>query len=158
MFPYSIELAGDGLGNFWILDIDSHGNWNSIYYVCHDPAVIVKSSENLGEFIMQIDEFGTQGHESTLTIIQEATVTEIWKRGAEGMTNNGRDYDLGNWQIEFPEVFLIADLTGESIKTGFPWSISGPRTKIIRPTDKPLWIVEKRKKRNFLLKLFGKEK
>jgi hypothetical protein len=26
IFPYSIELAGDGFGNFWILDIDSIGN------------------------------------------------------------------------------------------------------------------------------------
>ena len=41
MFPYTIQLAGDGFGNFWILDIDSKGNWNSVYYVCHDPAVIV---------------------------------------------------------------------------------------------------------------------
>jgi len=57
LFPYSIQLAGDGFGNFWVLDIDSGGQWNSVYYVCHDPAVVVKHSENLTDFIGHVDEF-----------------------------------------------------------------------------------------------------
>lgn len=27
VFPHSVQLAGDGFGNFWILDVDSKGNW-----------------------------------------------------------------------------------------------------------------------------------
>ena len=71
MFPYSVPLAGDGFGNFWIMDIDSKGNWNSVYYVCHDPAVVVKHSENLAEFIKHVDEFGLKGNQSNLDIIHE---------------------------------------------------------------------------------------
>jgi hypothetical protein len=158
VFPYSIQLAEDGFGNFWILDIDSKGNWNSVYYVCHDPAVVVKNSENLTEFIIQIDEFGSQGNKSTLSIIPEEIVGEIWNSKTGIRTGDGKDYDFENWQIEFPEVFLIADLTDKPIKTGFPWGISGPHTKIIRPTDKPLWVVENQVKQNFLSRLFGKKK
>ena len=158
MFPNSIQLAGDGFGNFWILDIDTNGNWNSVYYVCHDPAVIVKHSEDLTQFIEQIDEYGKKGNESTLDIIHEQTVMEIWTEKVGIMEKNEKDYDFQNKKIEFPEMFLIADLINEPIKTGFPWGKSGANTKIIRPTDKPIWIVEKKVKQGFLSRLFGGKK
>lgn len=157
MFPNSIPLAGDGFGNFWILDIDTHGNWNSIYYVCHDPPVIVKHSENLSQFIEQVDESGKKGRESTLDIIHEQTVMDIWIEKVGIMENNKKDYDFKNEKNEFPETYLIADLTNASIKTGFPWGKYGVNPKIIRPTDKPIWIVEKKVKQGFLSRLFGKK-
>lgn len=155
MFPNSIQLTGDGFGNFWILDIDTSGNWNSVYYVCHDPAVIVKHSENLSQFIEQIDEYGKKGNESTLDIIHEQTVMKIWTEKVGIMENNEKDYHFENNKIEFPEMYLIADLTDKPIKTGFAWGRSGPNTKIIKPTDKPIWIVEKKVKQGFLSRLFG---
>jgi len=158
MFPNSVPLTADGDGNFWILDIDNKGNWNSVYYVCHDPAVIVKHSENLREFIEQIEEFVIKGSESTLETIREQTSTEIWREKVGIMEKNEKEYDFENEEIEFPETFLIADLTDEPIKTGFAWGKSGPNTKIIRPTDEPVWIVEKRVKQGFLSRLFGGKK
>lgn len=158
MFPNSIQLAGDGFGNFWILDIDSKGNWNSVYYVCHDPAVIVKHSVNLAEFIKHIDEFGQKGSQSNLDIIHEKTVMEIWSEKVGIMEKNEKDYDFENRQVVLPEMFLVADLTNEPIKTGFSWGKSGPNTKILRPTDDPIWIVEKRVKQGFLSRLFGGKK
>ncbi len=158
MFPNSIQLAGDGFGNFWILDIDSKGNWNSVYYVCHDPAVIVKHSENLAEFIQHVDEFGQKGNQSNMDIIHEETVMEIWNEKVGIMGRNERDYDFKNVQGIMPEFFLVADLTNEPIKTGFPWGKSGPNTKIIRPTDDPIWIIEQHRKQGFLSKLFGGKK
>lgn len=158
MFPNSIQLAGDGFGNFWILDIDSMGNWNSVYYVCHDPAVIVKHSENLAEFIKHVDEFGQKGNQSNMDIIHEETVMEIWSEKVGIMGRNERDYDFKNVQGIMPEFFLVADLTNKPIKTGFPWGKSGPNTKIIRPTDDPIWIIEQRRNQGFLSKLFGGKK
>lgn len=158
MFPNSIQLAGDGFGNFWILDIDSKGNWNSVYYVCHDPAVIVKHSENLADFIKDVDELGLKGNQSNLDIIHEKTVFEIWNEKLGIMEKNQKDYDFENGQFELPEMFLVADLTDKPIKTGFPWGKSGSNTKIIRPNDKPIWIIEKRLKQGFLSRLFGRKK
>jgi hypothetical protein len=158
MFPYSIQLAGDCFGNFWILDIDSKGNWNAVYYVCHDPAVIVKHSENLAEFIKHIDEFGQKGNQSNLDIIHEKTVMHIWSEKVGIMEKNKKDYDFENGLVELPERFLVADLTDEPIKTGFPWGKWGSNTKIIRPNDEPIWIVEKRVKQGFLSRVFGRKK
>ena len=158
IFPKSIQLTGDGFGNFWILDIDSKGNWNSVYYVCHDPAVIVKHSENLTEFIRHVDEFGQKGNQSNMDIIHEKTVMDIWNEKVGIMEKNEKDYDFEKGQVELPEMFLVADLTDKPIKTGFPWGKSGPNTKIIRPNDEAIWIVEKRVKQSFLSKLFGGKK
>lgn len=158
VFPNSIQLAGDGFGNFWILDIDSKGNWNSVYYVCHDPAVIVKHSENLSEFILHVDEFGQKGNQSNLDIIHEKTVMDIWNEKVGIMEKNEKEYDFEKDQVELPELFLVADLTNKPIKTGYPWGKSGPNPKIIRPTDEPIWIIEKRVKQGFLSRLFGGKK
>ena len=158
IFPNSVQLAGDGFGNFWILDVDLKGNWNSVYYVCHDPAVVVKHSDNLTQFIEHVDEFGKKGSNSNLDIIHEKTVIDIWSEKVGIMENNEKDYDFENGQIELPEIFLIADLSGKPIKTGFSWGKSGPKTKIIRPTDKPIWIVEKKVKQGLLSKLFSGKK
>ena len=83
---------------------------------------------------------------------------EIWDEKIGIMEKNEKDYDFEKGKIEFPEMFLVADLTDKPIKTGFPWGKSGPNTKIIRPTDDPIWIVEKRVKQGFLSRLFGGKK
>jgi hypothetical protein len=158
MFPNSIQLAGDGFGNFWILDIDSKGSWKSVYYVCHDPAVVVKHSENLKQFIVHVDEFGKKGRESNLDLIHEKVVMDIWSEKIGIMEKNEKDYDFENGAVELPETFLVADLTDKPIKTGFPWGKAGAKTKIIRPTDEPIWIVEKKVKQGLLSRLFGGKK
>lgn len=155
LFPHSIQLAGDGFGNFWILDIDSSGNWNSVYYVCHDPAVVVKHSENLSEFIAHIDEFGRKGRASNLDQIHEKTVLEIWKEKEGIMEKNQKSYNFSDLKIDLPENYLVADLTNAPIKTGFSWGKFGANTKIIRPTDAAIWLLEKKVKQGFFAKLFG---
>ena len=158
LFPHSIQLAGDGFGNFWVLDIDSKGHWNAIYYICHDPAVVVKHSENLTDFIGHVDEFGKTGPASNLDIIHEKVVMDIWQEKFGIMEQNQKDYDFGSSQIVFPDMFLIADLSDAPVRTGFPWGKAGPNTKIIRPGDEPIWIVEKKVKQGFLSRLFGGNK
>ncbi|WNJ17120.1 SMI1/KNR4 family protein [Pontibacter sp. G13] len=155
VFPNSIQLAGDGFGNYWILDIDSKGNWNEVFYVCHDPAVIVKHSNDLTQFIEHVDEFGRMGGASNLDTIHEKIVFDIWNEKVGIMERNERDYDFES-TIELPESFLIADLTSEPIKKGFAWGKFGTNSKIIRPTDQPIWVVEKKIKQGFLARLFNR--
>lgn len=156
MFPYSIQLAGDGFGNFWVLDIDSKGNWGEVYYVCHDPAVVVKHSKSLTEFIGHVDEFGKKGKDSHLDTIHEITVMDIWSSKVGVMEKNERDYEFPeSIKKQLPDMFLVADLTKEPTKTGFAWGKYGANSKIIRVGDKPIWIVEKKVKQGFLARLFG---
>lgn len=157
LFPYSIQLAGDGFGNFWVLDIDSAGRWNSVYYVCHDPAVVIKHSKNLSEFIAHVDEFGEKGEASNLDQIHEEVVMKIWQDKNEKTQEDDKDYDLSAIQNELPETFFIADLRDKPIQNGFAWGRSGPKTKIVRLKDNPVWVVEKKEKQGFLSNLLGKK-
>ncbi|MHC8948018.1 SMI1/KNR4 family protein [Sphingobacterium hungaricum] len=154
LFPNSIQLAGDGFGNFWILDIDSKGNWNSVYYVCHDPAVVVKQAENLSEFLDQINDLGNNFENALINVIHEEKAFEIWKKKSEILKNNRSNYS-SPLNTETPDSYIIADLKNQPNGSGFIWGLSGANTKIIRPTDEPIWIVENKEKRGFFSKLFS---
>lgn len=156
VFPNSVQLAGDGFGNFWVLDIDNSGKWGSVYYVCHDPAVLVKHSDDLSEFIKHVDEFGMKGRDSNLDIIHEKIVFDIWqtKNGIMEQYNKTPDFPP-EFMRQLPEVVMIADLTNARNRTGFAWGKYGAKNKILRFKDKPIWVLEKKVKRGFLYRLFG---
>jgi len=160
-FPTSVQLAGDGFGNFWILDVNKNGQWGSIFYVCHDPAVIVKHSENLTEFIKHVDEFGKKGKQSNLDIIHEVTVMDIWSK------NNGfvdkstamasSDEKLKSFATSLPDNFVVVDLRDKPLKSGFAWGKFGSKTeKVKRLESELIWGIEKVEKKGILSRLFGK--
>lgn len=160
-FPYSVQLAGDGFGNFWILDIDEKGDWGNVFYVCHDPAVVVKHSNNLSEFIEHVHEFGKKGSDSNLDIIHEKTIMDIWdddKGFIESSdTSNSTDPILKNFISQLPDNFVVADLRDKPIKSGFAWGKFGPNVeKAIRHKTELMWGLEKPAEKSILSKLFGR--
>ena len=160
IFPYSVQLGHDGFGNFWILDVDSKGNWGNVFYVCHDPAVVVKHSDNLSQFIKHIDEYGKDIRNSNLNIIHEKTVFDIWKNNNGFMdlaeARNSNDNTLKSFANSLADNFVIADLRQKENKSGFAWGKFGPKIdKAIKCNDELIWGVEKPEKKGFFSKLFG---
>jgi hypothetical protein len=160
-FPNSVQLAGDGFGNFWILDVDRNGNWGNVFYVCHDPAVIVKHSDNLAQFIGHLNEFGKNGSKSNLDIIHEKVVMDIWSQDNEFIElENARqstDTTLKNFALSLPDNFVIADLRNKPIQSGFAWGKFGPNIdKTRRHETELIWGIEKPIKKGLLSKLFGR--
>ncbi len=160
IFPFSVQLGHDGFGNFWILDIDSKGNWGNVFYVCHDPSVVVKHSENLSEFIKHIDEYGKDTENSNLNIIHEKTVFDIWKNNNGFIeiveARNSNDILLKNFSLTLADNFLIADLRNKPNKYGFACGKFGSNIdSAIRCNDELLWGIEKPIKKGFFSKLFG---
>jgi SMI1 / KNR4 family (SUKH-1) len=160
IFPYSVQLAHDGFGNFWILDVDSIGNWGNVFYVCHDPAVVVKHSDNLSQFIDHIDEYGKDIENSNLNIIHEKIVFDIWKSN-NGFTEinearNSNDDTLKNFALTLADNFVVADLRDKPNKSGFAWGKFGPNlNKAIKCNDELIWGIERLEKKGFFSKLFG---
>jgi cell wall assembly regulator SMI1 len=161
IFPNSVQLAGDGFGNFWILDIDQKGNWGQVFYVCHDPAVVVKHSDNLSEFIQHVDDFGKNGNTSNLDIIHEKSVMEIWQDDNNFIeldnVRQSSDTTLKEFALSLADNFVIADLRNKPNKSGFAWGKFGPKIEnAVRHSSELLWAIEKPiKKGGFLSKLFG---
>ncbi len=160
-FPNSVQLAGDGFGNFWILDVDKKGNWGNVFYVCHDPAVIVKHSENLTQFIEHVSDFGKNGNKSNLDIIHEKVVMDIWSKdnGFIELENARQSNDtiLKNFAQTLPDSFVIADLRNKPIQSGFAWGKYGPNIdNAKRHENELIWGVEKQSKKGLFSKLFGR--
>lgn len=160
-FPNIVELAGDGLGNFWLLDIDYQGNWGPVYYTCHDPAVIMKQAENLTDFIQQIHGFLRSNEESVFAKLYEHKPYEIWKQPDGGFitvekAKTSEDKILKEFAGQLPPDFMIADLRKKPVGAGFAWGkYYSIMDKESRCKDLPLWGIQPKRK-GFWSRLFGK--
>ncbi len=162
LFPNSVQLTGDGFGNFWILDIDQNGYWGHVFYICHDPAVVVKHSDNLSEFIKHVDDFGKNGSTSHLDIVHEKSVMDIWQ-DKDGFieldkARQSNDAILKQFASAIAGNFVIADLRGKPNNYGFAWEKFGGRIENAeRHKSELLWAIEKpERKRGILSKIFGR--
>lgn len=160
-FPHSIQLAPDGFGNFWILDIDDNGNWGKVFFVCHDPAVIVLHSESLSQFIFHVDEFGRDAIHSNLNKIYEEVVHDIWTNKSGfielNVAKKSSDMILVDFANRLKDNFVIADLRAKPIQSGFAWGKFGHKIEnALRYKNELIWAVEKPIKKGFLSSLFGK--
>lgn len=160
-FPHSVQLAGDGFGNFWILDIDKKGIWGNVFYVCHAPAVVVKHSENLTEFIEHVHDFGKKRNKSNLDIIHEKVVMNIWSKDNGFIelekARQSNDETLKSFASSLQDNYVIADLRNKPNQSGFAWGKFGPNIdKAKRHETELIWGIEKPTKKSFFTKLFGK--
>lgn len=159
-FPNLVELAGDGLGNYWLLDIDYQGNWGPVYFVCHEPAVIVKQAEGLAEFIRQIHEDSKDHKHSLFSQFYKGTPDKIWKLKGGGFKTIDEarvsgDHILKGFASKLPSGYLIADLRNQPVGTGFAWGkYFSIMDKEVRCGDLPLWAIQP-KKRGFFARIFG---
>jgi hypothetical protein len=157
--PNSITLGHDGFGNFWILDILSDGSLGHVYYACHDPAVLVKYSDDLNGFLNSLTEFYESPSENYLNEIHDNVVFEIWKNG--GKLIDKTDFLMGNSEYsdflsEFNgEDWVIADLRNPKNADGFAWGKFGPNNLTKRHPKDLIWVIKKKKK-GFLERLVGK--
>lgn len=161
LFPWSIQLADDGFDNSWILDIDKQGNWGAVFYVCREPAVIVKHSANLTEFLQHIDEYGKKGPTSYLDITREETVMDIWKNNATyitpDMAKTSGDESLAAFGSQLPSNYVIIDLRKSPNGSGFAWGKYDPGiTNARRYKGELLWAIEKEPGRGIFGKLFSR--
>lgn len=57
-FCYANEILGNNVpicktieGNFWCVDVLSNGDWDAVWFVSHDPFVVLVQFEDISEFI-----------------------------------------------------------------------------------------------------------
>ena len=52
VFPCELTIMPDGCGNFWVIDLTKQSTvWGPIFFVCHDPPVVVYQAGDLREFV-----------------------------------------------------------------------------------------------------------
>ncbi|MGX5820238.1 SMI1/KNR4 family protein [Chitinophaga lutea] len=152
LIPKPIHIAGDGYGNSWVLDVAQDGTWGPVFYVSMDPAVLVKQAENLTEFLQQLHEFGKETRKSSIGMVQEIVVNDIWNR-EDGLVSRDEAIDNGDEAMaifvgQLPYNVYIGDLRNKPIGTGFAWGkFGGDPRSVIRNREGHIWAVEKRAQR-----------
>ena len=142
VFPFAIPLLADGLGNFWVVDINGNtGSWDAVFFASHDPAVIVVQASDLRAFIAQtLDHAGTSPR-NALDYVRNQALNRIW--GSDPwvvpvkQARALHDPVLSNFAKELPDNFRVADLRSKEIGSGFKWATAGPDT-VIRRKDQEL--------------------
>lgn len=163
IFPHSVELAGDGAGNFWIVDINSKGDWGGVYYIEHELPLIVKQAGSLQEMLEQLyNDCRNRNQESFYYVIDENIyrVNELPGRGLIDMEEARQSGDALLLAIseQYGDNFAIADLRSKPNGAGFNWGQYGKGDKnyeAIRYKEEPVWLFEKKKNKGFLSRLFG---
>lgn len=157
--PFSISLGTDGFGNYWVLDIKENGELGKVFFVCHDPAVLVINSQSLNEHLNHLLEYYENPTKSNLISMDTDLVFDIWKQ-EYNMKSKTEFKNLNPQYTEFVDKidgdeWTIADLRNGNNNDGFPWGKLGSNQYTTRHPTELIWIIKNRKK-GFLSKLFRK--
>lgn len=150
VFPCPIDLAHDGFGNYWIVDLTSASTeWGPIYFACHDPPVVAYQSPDLAHFLIEALKLGApDGPRSELDRVHEDAATRIWSVNP-GMQSLEECLESGDPLLEafarqLPEGFEVKDLRGAAVGDGFSWGRYGPRTENRRAGEAPVFAYQRR--------------
>lgn len=159
MFPYALPIAGDGFGNFWVIDVTSESkDWGPVFYACHDPAVIVYQADNLENFIKDFLRFANPPHQADLDKVHEEYSMTIWRHNPNVMDYQScmtsPDKSLQEFAALLDETFQFIDLRNAKLGDGFSWGRYGYPQIIKRFKEELIFAYQIRK--SFWQKLFKK--
>jgi hypothetical protein len=142
IFPHGLTIAGDGFGNFWVVDLSaSSADFGPIYYACHDPPVIVLQSHSLSGFLNDLIRVSPE--DSPIDFVHEEAAMSIWEDDPHAVTREeallSADSELREFASAAPAGCLIADLRRAEPGGGFCWGKFGPDTQILRHPDAPMF-------------------
>jgi cell wall assembly regulator SMI1 len=145
-FPCWIPVLEDGAGNSWNVDIDPKtGAWGRVYFVCHDPPVVVLQAASLAEFIIQFADDSCQPErEGSLYLVAERLVHKVWDTGgapAEATQLRVSSDDVLRRAGSSVEEGLVCDLRQARMGDGFSLVCFGARTVVTRPGPEPVWVL-----------------
>ncbi|RZL09725.1 MAG: SMI1/KNR4 family protein [Hymenobacter sp.] len=163
LFPACIELRSDGAGNFWLLDINKGGEWGAVFYVCHDPPVVVRQANNLWDFLRQLHEHAKREPDAWLDEVYDHLVFKIWEERkmhsglvAAAVAATSADAVLSQFAARQPPEFLLGDLRVGSITVGFAYEkfFRDRSQQVYKHETEPMWAFEP-PKYGWFSRLFG---
>jgi hypothetical protein len=160
VFPYGLPIAGDGYGNFWVIDLlpSSHA-WGPIYFACHDAPIVLYQSASLESFLTELFKASVPPHKSLIDDVHEDRLFKVWRTNPsvqsyeEAMQSS--DSSMRAFAATLDPTFEIVDLRNAAVGFGFSWGRYGPRTVIRRAGELPIFALQKRA--SFWNRLLGKK-
>jgi hypothetical protein len=145
LFPAGLPIAGDGAGNFWVLDVTpQERDAAPVFFASHDPPMAVFESRDLGNWLGRV----LTAVSSTPT--DDATLPPLLAR-ADALA---ADDELRAFADSLDDRFMFADLRRAEPRTGFEWGRFGARTEVRRHGFARLFALAPPERRPGLLRRF----
>lgn len=129
--PFGVPLLNDGFGNVWVVDVNADTSaWESVLYVCHDPAIVAVQASDIASFLMQLLRPAIEG--ADLAFVHGPAVTRIHRDDPWPVSvreaRNADDAVIASFALDVPDDFNIVDLRAREIGAGFSWLRTDPAT------------------------------
>ncbi len=166
-FTNPIDLTNDAFDNHWIIDIDPEdGSWGKVFYVCHEPAVVVLQAHSLAQFLSQIGSLAKGEEPNWIQFIREDAAKAVWESPDKLMSKEQamrkKDPELAEFAADLPLHYLVADMRDADWGDGFPWSLTGPEGDIQRAGSALIFGIEAppptHRSKGILGRLFNRKK
>jgi hypothetical protein len=159
-FPSGLPIAGDGFGNFWVLDLTpADVETAPVFFACHDPPVILYQSPDIGDFLHEAFRMLVPPHASAVDDVHEDRLFNVWRDNPETLEHSAAlasDENLSAFAAELDDRFTFVDLRSSPVGMGFSWGRYGPRTNVRRHGYERLFAYARPEKTpGFLRRLFG---
>jgi hypothetical protein len=137
IFPHGLAIAADGFGNFWVVDLNPESvTWGPIYFVCHDPPVVLYQSPTLDHFLIELFKCVIPPHKSLVNDVHDDRVFNVWRKNPNVWKHedcaHSSDPQLKAFASELHSTFEIIDMRTPEIGFGFSFGRYGPKTVIKR--------------------------
>lgn len=136
LFGPLVTLAGDGAGNFWILelrpDLPALG---PIWFLCHDAPVLVYQSPDLATFLQDYLRFLAAPHDGPVAEVVEHAVHRVWTQTIDvprAALLESEDEVLRGFARSLSDGWFVRDLRRARPGDGFPLGRFGPKTPLAR--------------------------
>jgi SMI1 / KNR4 family (SUKH-1) len=149
ILPHALPLAGDGFGNYWVVDLTSNSTtWGPIFYASHDAPVIVFQADNLQHFVSEVLKFSSEPRKSEIDDVHERLSRRIWSQNPGVLSradSSARcDPELRQFAATLDDTWEFIDLRNAKLGDGFSWGLYGPRTANRRFGEKRIFARQKK--------------
>lgn len=150
LVPRGVPIAADGFGNFWVAEVPPDATtWGPVWYLCHDPPVLVYQSATLAGFLDALFASHRPPHTSTVDDVHERHAYTAWRDTSRVLTQAAALASEDPVQRAFAETlgadFELVDLRDATTGDGFAWGRHGPRAEVRRDARLPLFAVRRPK-------------
>ena len=137
VFPAGLPIAGDGFGNFWVVDLTpADVDAAPVFFACHDPPIILLQSASIGAFLHELFRGYAPPHASLVDDVSEDRLFNVWGTNpgvvAQPQALASEDAVLARFAATLDPGFEIVDLRAAPVGMGFSWGRYGPRTLLQR--------------------------
>jgi cell wall assembly regulator SMI1 len=134
--PWALPIAGDGFGNFWVVDLTPEGRETApVFFACHDAPVILYQSGTIGDFLHEAFRMLEPPYVSAVDDVHEDRLFNVWRENPGTLDHStalASDEPMRSFAAELDDRFVFVDLRSPPVGMGFSWGRYGPRTDVRR--------------------------